>query len=449
MDSTQVPEQPNHRNERGSQGGIALFMVLSAMTILSVLVTEFTYIAQINAKMAFDGLDQVKALYLAKSGFKLSLLRLKAYQNVKAAVGTLTGNSGNSAVPKQLFDKIWNMPYFYPFPANLPGLSTGDKDTISKFEKASGLDGKFSAIIESESARYNLNMILGGFIPTAGPSASPSPGVSTNPSPSPSPSPTFDAQQARQSLQDYLGQILDQKIQDDQDFAAEYRDIRMDDLMDQIWGWADASYEPRIQPGRDQPPLKRAPFYSLSELHMIHGIDDNLYNLWSPSLTVTTTPGINVNTIQDATLHALVPQMTKEERDEYFKFRDDEESDNNFKKDEDFFSYISKNVNVFQRNQQAFTDYKAGLEKRNIRIVTDETQFKVTVRAEVNKSSRLIEAWVTLLPLDSTSTNTKDANKNPAPTPTPQASAGPGQLVGPDGQPRPSSGLKITFMRIL
>jgi hypothetical protein len=349
------------------------------------------------------------------------------------------------------------MPYFYPFPTNMPGLSNSDKETIEKFEKASGLDGKFSANIESESSKYNLNMILGGFIPTASPSPSPSGNTNNNrdqnndnlASPSPSPTNTFDPAQARQSLQEYLGNILDQKFQDDPDFQAEYRDVRLDDIMDQIVGWADNTYEARIQPGKDQPPLKHAPFYSLSELHMIHGIDDTLYNLWSPSLTATTTPGINVNTIQDASLHALVPQMTKEERDEFFKFRDDEEADNSFKKEDDFFTYIQKNVNVFSRNPQAFTDYKTSLTKRNIRVVTDESQFKITVQAQVNKATRLLEAWVTLLPLDSTSTNTKDSNKGPAPPAQTPPTPGPGQLLGPDGQPRPSSGLKITFMRIL
>ena len=49
------PKLPDGRDK----SGIALFMVIAAMSILSILVTEFTYISQINQKIAFDALDQV------------------------------------------------------------------------------------------------------------------------------------------------------------------------------------------------------------------------------------------------------------------------------------------------------------------------------------------------------------------------------------------------------
>ena len=89
-----------------NQSGIALFMVISAISLLSIIVTEFTYISQINQRMAYDSLDQVKAHYLAKSGLKLSLLRLKAYQQVKGLIGGSSSGANSNplagAVPGQL-----------------------------------------------------------------------------------------------------------------------------------------------------------------------------------------------------------------------------------------------------------------------------------------------------------------------------------------------------------
>jgi hypothetical protein len=64
----------------GNNRGIAIFMVIASVAALAMLVSEFVYIAQISQSIAFSGLDQTKAHYLAKSGLKLSLLRLKAYQ---------------------------------------------------------------------------------------------------------------------------------------------------------------------------------------------------------------------------------------------------------------------------------------------------------------------------------------------------------------------------------
>ncbi|MGK5084637.1 hypothetical protein WDW37_15180 [Bdellovibrionota bacterium FG-1] len=156
------PKPPEH-----PEGGIALFMVMAAVSVLSILVTEFTYVAQVNQKMAFDGVDQLKAHYLAKTGLKISLLRLKAFQNITQYANGLAKAAGasTSLVPKAILDQIWSFPFFYPFPTNIPGMSTGDKERIEAFQKASGLDGRFSSVIESESSKYNLNMLLAGYAP--------------------------------------------------------------------------------------------------------------------------------------------------------------------------------------------------------------------------------------------------------------------------------------------
>ena len=119
--------------------GIALFMVLAAVSVLSIIVTEFTYITQMNQKLAFDSTDQLKAHYLAKSGLKLSLLRLKkAYP---AGRKTPDGRRTDGAAageerrpPRAMLDKIWSFPFFmYPIPpSNIPGLSMTDKGLRSK-----------------------------------------------------------------------------------------------------------------------------------------------------------------------------------------------------------------------------------------------------------------------------------------------------------------------------
>jgi hypothetical protein len=119
---------PETRPRARDTSGIALFMVLSAVSVLSILVTEFTYIAQINQRIAYDGVDQVRAHYLAKSGLKLSLLRLKAYQ----LVGAFSSNKDNAgmgipALPKSILEKLWSFPFFFPIRPDLPGLSEGDK----------------------------------------------------------------------------------------------------------------------------------------------------------------------------------------------------------------------------------------------------------------------------------------------------------------------------------
>ncbi len=436
MASTPVLEQ------KPGQSGIALFMVISAMSILSVLCTEFVYIAQMNQTVAFDGLDQLKAHYLAKSGFKLSLLRLKAFQQVKSAMksmGAGGGGAGGAAISKSVIDKVWSFPFFYPIPADLPGLSLLQKESITKFQKTSGLEGNFSAVIESESSKYNLNSIHAAYVPSPSPSSSPTPGTQASPNPNPSPTTSeFDPEGARTSLREYLSQLYTNKLEHDQEFAEEYRDWRFDDFMDNLFAWADRAYERKTSAPSEGMTPKGAPFYSLSELHMISGMEDRIYDLFAPALTVSLTPGINVNTLKEATLKALIPTITPEEITDFFKFRDAEDVDNTFKAAEDFFKYVGGAVALFVKDPNELQRFKSSLEKKNIRIIVDESSFKITVRAQVNQSARLLEAWVTL--------NEPPANKAPANPST--APSGAASATNPaTGKPDP--GLKVTFMRIL
>lgn len=435
--------------------GIALFMVLGAISMLTVLVAEFTYVTQVNQTIAFGALDEAKAHYLAKSGLKLSLLRLKAYQQVKALVGNMGGKGGVPGIGKGMIEKIWNFPFFYPIPTNIPGLSGSDKDSIDKFQKDSGLDGKFSAIIESESARFNLNFIVPGYAsvtPLASPSPTapppfPFPGSTPTPTPTaqPSPAPTFSPEEARASLATLINTILNNKFESDPDFAASYRDLRLEDLVDNIAAWADRTYERRTTSNRDKIPMKRGPFYSMTELHYLANIDDEIYNLLTPSLTVSPTGGLNVNTITEHTLKALIPLMTKEEVTEFFKYRDSEENDNYFKDADAFFNYLKGNVSVF-RDQYLMDQFKNDLQKRNITIVTEELYFKITVQAKVNSATRTIEAHVTLGTPDPMAA--LGIIGRPGTPGTPPIS-GPGPAApGAPGGSGSESGIKITSMKI-
>jgi type II secretory pathway component PulK len=423
-------EYPPRFKQRPSENGVALFMVVAAMSLLAILVTEFTYVAQVNSRMAFNSLDQVKAHALAKSGLKLSLLRLKAYQTLKGLGGSNPDAAG--LVPKGLLEKVWNFPFFFPIPTEVPGLTPSEKDQIKAFTQSSGFEGRFSAVIESESSKYNLNSLLAPFAaaPSPSPSASQSPSAAPSPGASPSPAPSFNPEAAQKSFAEYVTQLISNKMESDDAFASEYRDYKVDELIDNLIQWVDPTYQRHSAASSTYKP-KGGPFYSLTELRMVELLDDELFDVLAPNFTVSSTPGINVNTIKDLTLKALVPGMTKEEVDEFFKFRDSTEADNSFKSADEFFKYIQGNVAAFRNSESEIQKYKDSLAARSIRIITDESHFKVTVKATVNQASRLIEAWVTLkAPKTST----------PAASGTPQT----------DGEPEaPDAGLRITSMRFL
>lgn len=447
------------------ESGIALFMVISSMMVLSLLVTEFTYVVGVNQRMAYDGLDSLKAHYLAKSAFKISLLRLKAYQQLQSLSGS--NSSGNSAsaqgggagglagqiqIPRKLLDQIWAFPFFYPIPKNIPNMALADKEKLEKFEKSSSLEGKFVATIQSESGRFNLNSILPPLsVPTPTPTPRPSNSRGQNPPTTGSSTSTaiepYDPQKARQSLRDFLANLIERKSQSDEEFAREYRGYRIDDLIQQIVTWADITSQERGYPSSAEIQPKQAPFYSVSELHMIPDLNDELYDLFAPNLTTGLTQGINVNTLTTQLLAGLIPSMTQEELDDFIKYRDDSDEDHQFKSTDDFFKYLSEHVAAFKGSGSSIDDLKKSLAQRGIQLLVNESVFKITVQAQVNSANRILEAYVILgdkssgtgNPADSSQQNSRFGSNN-------AAAPAPGQAAS---SPQQNSGLRVTFMRFL
>lgn len=391
--------------------GMALMMVLAVVTVLALLVTEFTYVSQVNQKMAYDRLDRLQAHYLAKSALKLSLLRLKAFKAVK----NLAQKNKAIQLPKKMLDKIWDAPLAYPFPTNIPGMSSSDKDRIAEFQKTSKLKGSFAAIIKSEGSKFNINSFVPDLVAktkpeekqkTNSPDKDPDDPNDTEDSLDPNANKNaqntndqkkFDVEAARKNFTEFLDNVIRSHMRVDEDFALEYRDLNINDLASQILAWADYKYDYRPGVYENEIRPKRIPFYSLSELHMIPLVDDRLFSVLEPAFTSNITGGINVNKIDADMLRTLVPNITPEESKQFFEFRDSKEADNSFKTPDDFYKFMISHVATLGSAFSSGDNMKKDFEGRGIMIVVDETEFKITIAAEVNRSVRTIEAWVSMV----------------------------------------------------
>jgi hypothetical protein len=143
-------------------------------------------------------------------------------------------------------------------------------------------------------------------------------------------------------------------------------------------------------------------------------------------------------------LKALVPEMTDEERKKFFEFRDDPLKGKRFGKGDEFFDYLGREVAYFVGGGgTTLQTFKTELGQRNIRLITDETEFKITVRAQVNRATKVLEAWVSLT---ESATGPTTAPKQGDPN-DPNAQS---NLFGSGGATaKKDPGLKISFLRIL
>lgn len=392
-----------HRGKRGGETGIALFMVISAVALLTVLTAELTYSTQVGSRMAYNAVDNLRAYYLAKSAYRLSLLRLVAYSSIRNFVDDPKNKEIKSAI-NQFVDQVWQMPLVFPPP--IPkDASVVIADPIKAFVKESSLPGHYSGFIFGESSKINLNNL---FITQSSDQGQPS-GASTAPGATGPANPTGPSGASGSQTSDVdfqpmitntVSELLRQRALTDLDFAETYRNVTGQDVTDAI-----LSYIKRDTRGSNLPGFKpienpkEGPLYSLTELHLVPGIDDVLYGMLADTFTVYTTPGINVNSITKDTLLALMPELTPEDAATVLQHRDDHDVGKPWTDAADFWA----TVKAVPSGDKSLSTIQDRFTKSGLKVATTEKSFRIIAEGTAGLSTRRVEAYVTLGPPPTTS----------------------------------------------
>ncbi len=318
------------------------------------------------------------------------------------------------------------------------------------------MEGKLYISIQAQSNKVNLNSTLQAFAAVATPTpssekaTSPSApkggtaGSDANPTPTPI---VFSPDQARQSLTQQIKDTFQKKSDEDEHFRDEYRNYRIEDLTEEILAWSDLSYESNHEQSTNLK-FKKAPFYHISELNFLPAMDDAIYDLLSEQFTAGVSSTINVNSVRESVLKALLPQMTKEEVTKFFEYRDGKAEnaaeDNKFKSADDFYNYLKGKVQFFMGSETRVTDLKNGLTQRGIQIITEESNFLIHIEATVQQTKKTLEAMVSLVDPGS---NTPPPQ--PAQNPQNPSQKNPQSPVTPSVNTGDRSNLKITQLRFL
>lgn len=96
------------RNARGGRG-VALLMVLTAVAVLTAVSVDFAYNTRVDASLAINARDSLRAEYMARSALNLGRLVLY-FQNqldqqsgqLKSLIGNAAQNAGNAGLPSDL-----------------------------------------------------------------------------------------------------------------------------------------------------------------------------------------------------------------------------------------------------------------------------------------------------------------------------------------------------------
>lgn len=290
---------------RGRQRGIALIMVMGAVSILIVMLAEFQDDGSAELASAQVLRDTVQAEYMARSAVNLSRLLIASEPTMRKAISPLFMMMKRT--PPQL--PLWE------FSDRLLG-AFNDEESSGDFAKTAGVDmsagknlgmpnGHFELSIVDEDSKINMNLgaaneiahirlakeIMGLIAP-----------------------PQYDAMfQQGDSANQFTDRLqtcqalIDWADVDEQGFNCDMRAMTAASAT----GLEDNFYGSLPKPYR----RKNAPYDSLEELHMVRGISDDFWSTFidprpdDPKKRVVTVWGqgtVNVNTANAQTLLAVV-----------------------------------------------------------------------------------------------------------------------------------------------
>ncbi|PWU17231.1 MAG: general secretion pathway protein GspK [Bdellovibrio sp.] len=299
------------------QKGIALLLAIFSLSLLLYLAMEVQYDTQVEYSINSQSVNRLKAYYAARSGVELSLLRIKIFQQMKGQLGQQLGN--NAAI----LNLIWNFPFAWP-PVLPPGVDTTNKDLIDTAIKAAKMDASYQTTITDEGTKIDINDL-----------DSPSKALRT-------------------STKKLIMQIFENEVQNNTDFNKKHRDFKAEDLVDQITDWIDANKESQkggsesqfygdyVNPGGDAlnyPPNRQ--FRTVEELRLIPAMNDEIFRLLEPRITVYGAKAINPNTASADVIQSIDVSITNEIVTEVLKRRQDIVNGGSFHDAGEFWSFIN------------------------------------------------------------------------------------------------------------
>jgi len=300
---------------RAKQKGAALLTVLIAMMIITIMLFEFQYSAMVERKLAYNELNQLQALHLAKAGARIGLLRVALFARLRRSPALKNVGGGIDVTP--YLEQVWKLPLppFPPTQGTVQKLNTQDKNAAEKvMEQTKVEDGQYTHVITSESNKINLNFLQV-------PANLRSERITFSDSP--------------KSLFEYVGKtlvnLLENFIRDSEDPYQEFPNLKPDELVFNLMDWVnpgsfsfaggakDSFYEQQKPPYK----AKRGRFFTIEELKLVKGIDDHMYEKLKPLVTVYSYDGkININTASSNVLRALYKDFTEDDMKRLMEERD-------------------------------------------------------------------------------------------------------------------------------
>ena len=279
----------------GDARGVALVMVLAMLALLGSLIADFQFTSRVDIEMSYSARDTLQAEYNALSALRMRALLLKQSRKVAdvakvlsgltsqaGAAGGAAGGAGAAAAGMQLpLGQILEM---IPVECGLMNAITRRVDRSAGQSGTSGEHedfflGECMATSESEHSKIPINLLRNNI-----------------------------QDRATTVAQMLLGLLSDARLRhffDSDDRLGSHIESPLL-LVQAITDWIDSDHTESLNLGdedrhyqslKDPYRAKNAPFDSVSELQLVHGMSDGLYDILRDHVTIyNDTPSIELST---------------------------------------------------------------------------------------------------------------------------------------------------------
>ncbi len=313
-----------------SESGVAIIMVMTAITFLVLILATFTYDTKVNKLRLYNHQDRLQAKLNAESGLRFALLKLEIYQK---SLNYLEKNkSVKDVVSPQMIQNILTAPFIYPIPT-MGDMNIIQQSALNDFNDNVLLEGSLNLSISAVRGYLNPNNMLIK-ISKKNSSMDTPPADENISEDNVNQKNTNDiGLNTKKMILQLIEQRLNNELSNDDNFNALYANLSAETLVNELLyfitpqGKFDDPSAGTMVSNFDKIQLtpKFAPLISLSELHQLPSWDDPIVELMQDALTTHTQSVINIEKITKSQLLAIFPTMPEKLANEYFEYRDGSE----------------------------------------------------------------------------------------------------------------------------
>jgi type II secretory pathway component PulK len=273
------------QNPSAKARGIAIIIAILAVSMIMIFSGNMIINSQVNLEMAVSSRDNLKAEYMAKSGFNLAIFMVSADFGFDLAQYTLDASKEPTDGSGDMWSTINGLPIGGDTVEMLAAASESfDLNAVNDdkvIDQLKLFDGQFVVEIEDEASRINVNSCVDG-----------------------------QCSQVKGMLQALMSCPVEKLF-------LERKNISAKELTYRIFDWVDKNSTAEAESGfndendaylKKVPPYsaKNVPFDTIDELKLIEGWDDEVHAIFSPYITIfpfrkTTTAGgdikVNINSV--------------------------------------------------------------------------------------------------------------------------------------------------------